>query len=137
MKCIVFSIEQQNFAFDLSYVSKVIQAVAITALPKAPLYIMGAINMHGLVIPVMSLRALFNMAERELELSDQFIICQFKHKPVALWVDHVDGITDYASQALIPAQEVFPDLSAVDFVVKEKESFILVYNFEQLLPEEF
>ncbi len=136
MNTILFSIDQQRFGLDLSSIERVIHAVEITSLPHAPDHIMGAINIQGSIVQVINLRTILGLPSREIELSDQFIICRLKNKKMALWVDTVCGIEEYTKEALIPAREVFPNIAGVDFVVKEKEDFILIYNLEKLIPGE-
>lgn len=135
MQCLIFSIDQQYFGFDLSYIVRVISAVEITPLPNALKYMLGMINIHGDVIPVISLRKLLGIADREIELSDQFLISHVEGRLIALWVDLVSGIMEYTAEALIPAKEVFPDIKGVDYVVKGEDRIILMYDLKKLLPE--
>lgn len=134
MKNILFSIDHQLFALELSCIDRVILAVEITPLPHAPEQILGAINIQGSIVQVVSLRHIFGMPAREIELNDQFIICHSKNKKLALWVDSVSGVREYPKEALIPATEVFPDIEDVDYVARENENFVLIYNLDKLVP---
>lgn len=71
---VVFSLDTRLYAISLSAVRRVVQAVELTPLPNAPPIVKGVINLGGLIIPVVNIRRRFRLPERELELSDQFIV---------------------------------------------------------------
>lgn len=137
MQCLLFTIENQKFGFDLSYIDRVISAVEITPLPHAPQYLLGMINIHGTVIPVVNLRHVLELPKREIEINDQFLICHLEDRMLALWIDVVSGIVEFSKEALIPAKDVVSDLESVDYVVKENGAILLIYNLKKLLPEVF
>jgi len=56
-----FHLDDQRFAVPLPASVRVERAVAITPLPKAPDIVMGIINFHGQIIPVVNIRSRFNM----------------------------------------------------------------------------
>ena len=53
---LVFSVDEQEYALPYTIVEKVVRSVEITPLPNAPDIIKGIINVHGRVIPVLSVR---------------------------------------------------------------------------------
>ena len=56
---IIFLINNQRFALNLSKVERVVSIVKIIKLPKSPVFVLGAINFHGDFLPVISLYKLF------------------------------------------------------------------------------
>jgi len=71
---IIFSLDEPRYALPLSLVERVVRIVEITPLPKAPDIVMGVINMHGQILPVINVRRRFNLPEREIRLEDQLIM---------------------------------------------------------------
>ena len=71
---VVFSIEKQQFALRLSVVKKIIRAVEIIPLPNSPEIILGTINIHGKLTPVISVRKRLGLKEKEINLNDHLII---------------------------------------------------------------
>ena len=53
---VVFLVDGQRYALPLSAVDRAVRAVAVTPLPEMPPQVLGAINVHGRVLPVLSLR---------------------------------------------------------------------------------
>lgn len=130
---IVFSIQDQLLALDLSLILKVVLAVELTLLPNTPKNVLGVINLHGEVISVIDLRRIFEIPTREISLNDHFIICQMPHQKVALWVDCVIKTTSYKKSELIPAQAMFSQIKMVDYVVNDAGKIIPIYNLKMLL----
>ena len=93
-KIVLFSLEELRYALYLSDVVKVERAVEITPLPKAPQVVSGVINYHGEIIPVIDIRKLFRLPQRDIHLEDQFIIARTSQRLVVLVVDSVNGVYD-------------------------------------------
>ncbi len=93
-KIVLFSLEEPRYALSLSEVVKIERAVEITHGPKARQAVSGVINYHGENIPVVDMRKLLKVAQRDIRLEDQFIIAQTSQRLVALVVDSVMGVYD-------------------------------------------
>lgn len=63
---VVFRLDAQRFALPLTAVERVVRAVAVTLLPDAPAIVLGAIDVHGRVLPVLNVRRRFNLPQREI-----------------------------------------------------------------------
>ena len=94
IKLVIFQIDQQQFALPLNVVERAIQIVEIQALPNAPKYVSGVINMHGEVISVINMRRLFGMQEKELEMTDKLLIVSSSKIEMALWIDEVHNVIE-------------------------------------------
>ena len=60
---LIFTLDQLSYALPLPAVVKVIHALEIRHLPKAPEIISGIINVKGQIIPVADIRKRFGLAE--------------------------------------------------------------------------
>lgn len=129
MHLIVFQIEKQLMALALSEVDRVIMASEITPFASAPDHVMGVINMHGEIVPVINLRKILEFPEKELDITDQFLMTQVEGHRVALWIDHVTKVEDFIDQELISKDQLF-------WAFKDQDKIVFVYNLAQLLPIE-
>ncbi len=66
---IVFILDSQRYALDLPAVERVERMVHITPLAGAPAIVLGIVNMHGRIIPVIDVRQRFNLPRREVSLA--------------------------------------------------------------------
>jgi purine-binding chemotaxis protein CheW len=130
---VVFTLDEQLYALPLPTVARVIHAVEIRHLPKAPEIISGIINIQGQIIPVADIRKRFGLAEREIELDDRMIIADTGKRKVALFVDAVTGIKDMATRQFVNSKEALPFAGYIRGVAKIDDELILIYDLEQFL----
>lgn len=135
-RLMVFSLDEQRYALALAAVEKVVRAVEITPLPKAPDIVLGIVNVQGRVIPVINVRRRFRLPEREMALTDQIVIAHTARRAVALVVDAVTGVLEYPEQGAVAAQDILPDAEYIEGVVKLKDGLILIHNLDQFLSLE-
>lgn len=130
---VVFALEGQRYALDLFSVRRVVQAVDITPLPKAPEIVHGVINAAGEIIPVVNVRKRFRLAEREVTLSDRLVIAHTPQRPVALVVDEVTGIIECREQDIIAAKKILPDMEYVEGAVRLEDGLVLIHDLDKFL----
>jgi purine-binding chemotaxis protein CheW len=133
---VVFSLNDQLYALPLQKVIRVIHAVEIRHLPKAPEIITGIINVKGQIIPVADIRKRFGLEAREIDLDDRLIIADTGKRHVAILVDTVTGIRDMAPGQLAIAKELLPFAEHLRGVAKIDDELILIYDLEQFLSLE-
>ena len=129
---LVFTLQDQRFAIELASAERVIWAVEITPIPKAPPQVAGAINLYGQVIQVINLRKAFGYPDREMELSDQMVVCKLGEFTAAFWVDSVEGISCYNENDIVPAESVFPKFEWINSVINKDQKIILIYKWDKL-----
>ena len=133
---VVFSLDELLYALPLQAVVRVIHAIEIRHLPKAPEIISGIINVKGQIIPVADIRKRFGLAEREIDLDDRIIIADTGKRQVAILVDSVTGIKDLVPRQLAVAKETLPFAEHLRGVAKVDDELILIYDLEQFLSLE-
>jgi purine-binding chemotaxis protein CheW len=135
-RLVVFSLDGQRYALALAAVEKVVRAVEVTRLPKAPDIVLGIINMQGRVIPLINVRRRFRLPEREMALADQIVIARTARRPVALVVDAVTGVLEYPEREAVVARDILPDVEYVEGVVKLEDGLILIHDLDRFLSLE-
>lgn len=133
---VVFNLDEQRFALRLFNVERIIRAVEVTPLPKAPDVVLGVINVQGRIISVINIRKKFGLPERELNLSDQLIITQAAGRTVALVADAAGIVVESPEQEVIQAENIFPGIEYVDAVAKHQDGIIHILNFDKFLSLE-
>ncbi len=136
MQLVIFQICTQRFALSLQYVERVIQAVEVCALPDAPPFIPGIINMHGEIFPLVNLGVLFGIRHHELEPEDQFIIVKTNAGTLALWVDIVLDITEIDEIEIFGAGKIQCGAKYIQGVVKMENGMVLIADVNKFLSIE-
>lgn len=130
---VVFTLNEQRCALHLSTVERAFRIVEITPLPKAPEIVLGVVNVHGRVIPVVNIRRRFGLPDREMRLTDQLIIARTPKRVIAPLVDSVIGVAEYPEEEVIKAEKILPGLEYVEGVVKLEDGLILIHDLDKLL----
>jgi purine-binding chemotaxis protein CheW len=133
---VVFSLEGGRYALSLPAVQEAARAVEYTPLPKAPAIVLGVINVRGQIIPVLNIRRRFGLPEREIALSDHFLLARTSRRPVALAVDNVTGVLTRPIETIIAAEKILPEMEYVRSVVKLEDGLIFIHDLDTFLSLE-
>ncbi len=136
VQLVVFTLDNQRFALLLSTVERAIRIIEIVHLPKAPDIVMGVINLHGMIIPVVNIRNRFRLPQREINLNDQLIISNTKKRHLAILVNSVLGVFEFPEKKIVSADKILPDIEYVEGVAKLEEGIILIHDIDKFLSLE-
>jgi purine-binding chemotaxis protein CheW len=129
----LFALDELRYAVYLSAVERVVRAVEITPLPKAPEIVLGVINVQGRVLPVLDIRKRFRLPAREMKPDDRFIIARTATRQVALVVDSVAGVHELTEAEMVSAKEALPFAQYLEGVVKLDGNLVLIHDLDQFL----
>jgi purine-binding chemotaxis protein CheW len=136
---VIFTLDNQRYALHLHAARRVVRMVAITPLPNAPDSILGVVDFHGQVIPVINVRRRFGLPERAIGaivLTDQLLIAHTARRPVALVVDAVLDVIENSTQKLIATENILPRMAYVEGVLKLPDGLILIHDLDTFLSLE-
>jgi len=130
---VVFRLGEQRYALPLGTVRRIVRAVEVTPLPGAPAVVLGAINVAGCIIPVLSLRQRFLLPEREIGPADQFVLAQTARRGVALVIDEAQGVIEREPSAVVGSDRIAPGLEQFHGVVKLDDGLVLIHDLQTFL----
>lgn len=129
---VVFRLDQQRYALPLPVVERVVRAVEVTPLPHAPPIVLGIVNVHGEVVPVLNVRKRFLLPDRAVRPADAFLLVRTAARTVAVVVDAADGIVDRPATAAAgagadSARDYFPGVLRLD------DGLVLIHDVDRFL----
>lgn len=130
---IVFSLDEQHYALHLEVVEKTVRMVEITPLPKAPEMVLGVINFHGAVVPVLNMRKRFRLPERAAGPGDQLIIARTASRLVALAVDAVTDVVSLPPEQMVDPAGILPRLEHVEGVALLEGGMVFIHDLDAFL----
>lgn len=130
---VVFLLDEKRYALYLSAVERVVHAVYITPLAKAPAIVLGIVSLHGRIVPVFDMRRRFQLPEREASLADQIIFARTGRRTVALWVDRVTGVIECDASDVTHAGSILPAMPYVRGVIQRDDGLVLVHDLDVFL----
>ena len=132
---VAFILGEQQYALPLTSVQRVVRMVEVTPLPKAPAVVLGVIDLQGNIIPVMSMRKRFGMAEPETSLSDQLIVAQAGARSVALVVNSVTGVVERTAEEVTDAEKIVPGSQYVEGITRLESGILFIHDLDRFLSK--
>jgi purine-binding chemotaxis protein CheW len=136
LQLVIFTLDEQSYALHLPSVERAIHMIEITPLPSAPEIVIGVVNVHGAVVPVLNIRKRFRLPEREPDLGDQLIIAHTARRIVALVVDTVNDVVAFRAGELVAPETILPQLEHLEGVVKLDDGMIFIQDLDAFLSLE-
>ncbi len=103
-----FVLAGQDYALPLDAVAEVMAVPkAVVALPRTEAVLIGVFELRDEVLPVVSLRALLGLAEREVQADDRIVVVRIGGHRLALLVDRINVILRASRDAVGPAPTLF------------------------------
>ena len=130
---VVFRLDERRYALPLAVVERVVRAVDVTPLPKASPIVLGAINVHGRVLPVLNVRKRFLMPEREIGPADWFLLAHTARHTVVLVVDESEGVVERTQAEVVRSTQIVPDLDHFPGVLRLDDGLVLIHDLEKFL----
>lgn len=140
--CLLFSLNKELFGIDVENVLRVINLEKLMKVPKAPVFIAGAISLEGNVIPVVDLARKIALGETVIGKRTKVIILEVHHQEdvieVGVLIDEViDVVTIQESKLLPPVLERMGfDTQTLDGMYKVEEDFYMILNAGKVFEKE-
>jgi purine-binding chemotaxis protein CheW len=136
-KYVIFTIDDFMFGLPVNSIETAIRMVEITPIPGSPSFILGAINFHGKIIPVIDLRQRFEMTIRPIYVNDQMIIIHTAECFFALTIDAVKDVIECKTAMITKADDILPNLPYAVGIAKLFDGMILLNDPKKILyPDE-
>lgn len=135
---VVFRLDNEKYGMNISYVSGIEYEQTIVRVPNSSRNIKGIINLRGEVIPVLDLRAKFNMSNMTTPKDAELIIVNLPNNKIAIEVDGVEQIHHIDENDIVDMPEIAKSSGAgyFDRVAKLDGKLIIIINPLELLSEE-
>lgn len=82
-----FRIGKETFGVPIGLVHEIVRVPEITAVPDAPEYVEGVINLRGKIVSIVDLRKRFGEIHVETSRKNRILVAEIENKMVGLIVD--------------------------------------------------
>jgi purine-binding chemotaxis protein CheW len=133
---LTFDVGGQQFGLEILKVREIIGVQQITPVPGSPATLLGVINLRGSVIPVLSLRRRFAMAEAESHPHNVIIVVDgIDHAAIGLSVDRVREVCTFAAGEIEPppGYGLRIDTSMIKAIGKSQGQIRILLDIDKLL----
>jgi len=99
---VIFDLANEHYGVDIAAVESIIKLQPITAIPRAPDFVEGVINLRGNVLPVIDLRQRFQMERGEPTKETRIIVAEVEGLTIGMVVDAVSEVLRVPEDAIQP-----------------------------------
>jgi purine-binding chemotaxis protein CheW len=103
---ITFTLDAQEYGVDIMRVREIKGWTETTALPQSPAYVRGVINLRGIIVPILDLRARFGMGATSTTRMHVVIIVITDTRTTGLLVDAVSDIISVEPNTIRPVPQM-------------------------------
>ena len=138
---VIFNLAKEDYALGIDRVQEILRLPQIAAVPGAPAYVEGLVNVRGSILPVIDLRKKLEVTVAERDERARIIVVELSGTPTGLIVDAVREVRKIARGQVEDVPAVLKPLKGASFlsgVVKqgEGERSILLLNLENVVNAE-
>lgn len=129
-------IGEQQFALDIMAVREIRGWSASTPVPHAPSYVVGMINLRGVVLAVVDLGARLGLGVCQPDSSSVVVVAHINGVPVGLLVDAVCDIIQVTEDMVQPPPGVGTDevREFVQGIISTDDGIVTLLCLDQVLP---
>ncbi len=130
-----FRIGRETFGVPIALVHEIVRVPDITAVPDAPEYVEGVINLRGKIIPVIDLRKRFGEKEITSTKKNRILVAEVDEKRVGLIVDAASEVLKIPPSEIDAPPNVFEEgeLNYVTGVGKLQGRLIMMVELSKIL----
>ena len=92
VQVVCFRLMKEEFGTDIMQVQEIIRVDDITAVPRAPSFVEGIVNLRGAVLPVVDLRTRFELEREARTEQNRIIVINIGGKTTGVIVDSVSEV---------------------------------------------
>jgi len=130
-----FRVGAETFGVSIQTVHEIVRIMEITAVPDAPIYIEGVINLRGKIIPVVDLRKRFGEKTITSSKKNRILVTEIGAKMVGLVVDSASEVLKIPPSDIDPPPNVFEEgeLNYVTGVAKLGNRLIILVDMSKIM----
>lgn len=138
---LTFMLADEEYGVDILKVQELRGWEKVTPIPNTEAYVLGVINLRGIVVPIVDLRRRFRMPPKEFSSTTVVIIVKVKGKDhervIGIVVDAVSEVYSIAADQLRPAPDLegaisndfIHDLATID------DKMVILLDIDRLINE--
>ncbi len=137
LQVVVFDLGPERYGLDIAEVYEIIRHQSITAVPRAPSFVRGVINLRGRIIPVVDLHERFGLSATAVTKASRIVVVEASGTRVGLEVDAVSEVLMVAESSVEPTPEVAAgsDAAYLRGIAKLGDQLVILLDLDGLFGE--
>jgi purine-binding chemotaxis protein CheW len=138
VQLVVFRLGNAEFAVEVFAVQEILRRQPVVAVPKAPAFVEGVLELRGALVPVVDLRRRFGVEQPEYDNGTRVMIARVGDERIGLVVDAVTEVVRVPETALTDPPPYVRDVAAeyVRSIAQLGDRLLVVVDFQRVLSAE-
>jgi len=130
-----FQVGRETYGVPITSLHEIVRVPEITAVPDAPDYLEGVINLRGKIVSVMDLRKRFGEKEAEVKKNNRILVVEHERRLAGLIVDSASEVLKIPADDVEPPPAVFQEggLNCVTGLGKVGGRLVVLLDMSKLL----
>jgi purine-binding chemotaxis protein CheW len=130
-----FQVGRETYGVPIASLHEIVRVPDITAVPDAPEYLEGVINLRGKIVSVMDLRKRFGVKQTEIKKGNRILVVEHASKLAGLIVDSASEVVKIPNEDIEAPPSAFQEggLNCVTGLGKVKGRLIVLLDMSKLL----
>ena len=138
-RVITFRLNEELVGIDINDITKITKDVEITPVPKTKNYILGVMNLRGNIIPVVSLKKMFQLEDKEEDYDHPVVIVvETDLGQIGVTVDNIEGAVKISPDDIQPPpmNAIGIDPEYIKGVVMLTEELLILLDIKKIFKKE-
>lgn len=134
---VIFRLGAEEYGLPIEHVSSIIRYELPTPVPRAPVAVLGVINLRGRVIPVMDLSARFGKGAFEPSAMARIVVAEGASGSVGIAVDSANEVTSLPLDEVQPVPDSILSPStarAFSGVIERAGKLVILLDLDETIP---
>jgi purine-binding chemotaxis protein CheW len=138
LQWVTFRLEGETYGINVMQVQEVLRYTEIAAVPGAPSYVLGIINLRGNVVTVLDTRDRFGLSSAEITEQTRIVIIEAGKYVIGILVDAVAEVVYLRQSEIETAPNVGNEESAkfIQGVCHKNNQLLILVELAKLLTDE-
>jgi len=135
IQLVSFNLEKEEYGINVLAVREIIRMIGITRVPNTPNYVEGVINLRGKVVPIISLRRKFDLAEAEYDKRTRIMVMEVLGEMMGFIVDEVSEVIRISEKDIQPPPAVVAsgiEQECMAGVINQAERLLVLLDLERM-----
>jgi len=130
-----FQVGRETYGVPITSLHEIVRVPEITAVPDAPDYLEGVINLRGKIVSVMDLRKRFGQTQAALKKQNRILVVEHAGRLAGLIVDSASEVLKIPADAVETPPAVFQEgaLNCVTGLGKVSGRLVVLLDMSKLL----
>ena len=137
-ECLSFRLGAEEYGIDILAVREIRAFERPTRIANAPAFILGVVNLRGVIVPIVDLRIKFGVAQPTYDGSTVVIILNVAERVLGIVVDAVSDVLPLKQEEIRPAPEFSSaiDASYVRGLASLSGRLLILIDIEMLMTSQ-